>query len=434
MSHKYNLSQCLRPRHSTTMSSYYQRRGRRPFGTPPSRAPGPSVPERDFSEGLKTTLVKTLSVPQVTDQEDKPVTIKDVDYIGSYNWVKGSGGPTIIVPGSPPIWRNRPTPYQVAVDSGLVFVDQNGHWMGSHTLLPLVAAVDAYAEEQGNPPFEWKSVDIVTDRNGLRKLLRWIGDTKKEFRIDLQLAGRTVLLNRWEKKTQERAHTNYGHNFEKESTQPAKGCEESTGHHRIVCYDINGLKMVVRFEVDACIPNKSTSTRDPRRPSESTIDDLTNAMSRTTLTSTKLDTIMTIPFGKSKLIVNKAGDVVPQNLIAELTTCSQKRADSFDWDETFPQLYLSQTPHHFLAVHQLGLFQQVQKRELYRAELKSQDTRLQPKFQKLVRVLGMIKNMVMEHGERSRLSIVFRDGEMKVFERLSEEDCLPTDYMKKFSV
>lgn len=147
-----------------------------------------------------------------------------------------------IFPGSPPEWRDRATPYTVPRDSGSQFVDQNGYRMPSSTLLPLFRAVDVMVEEKGEP-LDWTSVDFVTDRNGLRKLLRWIngtGDSVKEFRIDTQLAGRrTVLLNRWEKRVKEDADPtrfSFGHSFERESTVPAPGCEQSTGHHRIVKY------------------------------------------------------------------------------------------------------------------------------------------------------------------------------------------------------
>jgi hypothetical protein len=90
--------------------------------------------------------------------------------------------------------------------------------------------------------FDWSAIDFVTDRNGLRKLLRWIGrPDPKEFRIDTQLAGkRTILFNRWEKRTRETVggmnYSTYGFSFEKSSTKPAPDCKESTGHHRIVNY------------------------------------------------------------------------------------------------------------------------------------------------------------------------------------------------------
>ena len=132
------------------------------------------------------------------------------------------------------------------MDHGYDFVDQNGHRMGPRTLLPLIRAVQDVESQSGikeEDKFDWSSVDFVTDRNGLRKLLRWInhasGDPPRDFRIDLQLAGsKTVLMNRWEQITKEQpgARRSYGFNFEEAMTVIAPGCERGTGYHRIVTY------------------------------------------------------------------------------------------------------------------------------------------------------------------------------------------------------
>jgi hypothetical protein len=112
--------------------------------------------------------------------------------------------------------------------------------MPKSVLLPLVAAVNKQMKGKNNPAFDWSSVDIVTDRNGLRKLTRWVGGDAaiRDFRIDLQLAGeKTVLMNRWEKRNREMySGKTFGFSFEKASTEPAPCCKESTGHHRIVTY------------------------------------------------------------------------------------------------------------------------------------------------------------------------------------------------------
>lgn len=97
----------------------------------------------------------------------------------------------------------------------------------------------AVEDVQDNNPFDWSSVDFITDRNSLRKLLKWVGGTSdKEFRIDTQLAGdTTVLLNRWEKRNQEASGGfTFGFSFEEATTKTAKGCEGTTGYHRIVTY------------------------------------------------------------------------------------------------------------------------------------------------------------------------------------------------------
>lgn len=105
--------------------------------------------------------------------------------------------------------------------------------MGERLLLPLFVAV-----KEQTPSFDWSKVDIVTDRNGLRKLMRWIKGDDKKFRIDLELAGdNTLLMRRWEEKYQEQmSGYTYGFAFEKKMTEEAEGCEHSSGHHRIITY------------------------------------------------------------------------------------------------------------------------------------------------------------------------------------------------------
>jgi hypothetical protein len=131
-------------------------------------------------------------------------------------------------------------PFTVPQDSsGVVFVDQNGFRMESMPLLPLIKAVDCMPQTQGRSAVDWPSIDFVTDRSNLRKLMRWIdGYAGRAFRIDAQLAGSgTILLNRWETRTREQGlPTSYGFNFEEASTTAAVGCEGTTSHHRIVKY------------------------------------------------------------------------------------------------------------------------------------------------------------------------------------------------------
>lgn len=70
-------------------------------------------------------------------------------------------------------------------------------------MLPLFVAADAIHGQKAAPPVDWPKVDVITDRNGLRKLLRWLnpspGREVRDFRIDVQLVGtKTLVLNRWE--------------------------------------------------------------------------------------------------------------------------------------------------------------------------------------------------------------------------------------------
>ncbi|KAI0365689.1 hypothetical protein BV20DRAFT_1027527 [Pilatotrama ljubarskyi] len=410
-------------------------------------------PDRDLKAGLRPQPLRTLSKPQPATSAGRSIKPENVKYIGSYNWVEEED-PTIIVPGSPPIWQDRQLPYRVPFDTGIRMVDQNGYRMGDKScLLPLFRAVEVVAEENADTSLDWSTIDIVTDRNGLRKLMRWLqhsdsgyGEPLKEFRIDLQLGGsKTVLMHRWEKRRREIAtppKSGCGINFERQTTSPAPRCQRSTGHHRIVQYEYGGLKMVVRFEVDACTAQPRPAASSPRTStapritgSRTTtgapnIDSLADALAglgvstSTSNTSTSIDTISVI----------RAGSQVPQSTIVELVTRSKKYVDQFDWAEKYPQLLLSSTPHLFLGVHDRGTFERVKKHALGSAEMRHVETdlRMQRAFGQLVAVLRSIQELVKEHGQRGRLSLVCQDGVLKVYERTSDAGCLTEDELARF--
>ena len=130
-------------------------------------------------------------------------------------------------------------PMRVTLDSGKNFIDQNGHRMKKYTLLPLIKAVQDMTDQGATPKFDWPSVDFVTDRGRLRKLLAWAAGLSDQWRIDTQLAGvNTVLLSGRAPVTKEASgqSTSYGFNFEDASTYPAPGLGNESGHHRIVAY------------------------------------------------------------------------------------------------------------------------------------------------------------------------------------------------------
>jgi len=146
---------------------------------------------------------------------------------------------TILVVGSPPYWKDRPKPYSVPPDEGIHYCDQNSDKMPKAVLLPVIVAVNKCTEKAGKEPYKWSSVDIVTDRGNLRKLMRWADNgATKDFRIDMQLAGKgTVLLTRFAERTREMfSGCTFGYSFERESTVVAPGCKDSYSHHRIITY------------------------------------------------------------------------------------------------------------------------------------------------------------------------------------------------------
>ena len=217
-------------------------------------------PDRDdeIINGIKQPALQILKAPTANPADWPAVQPRGLTPVASYNWTNRKP-PTIIVPGMfyylhcchlllifhfnfvmrsegcPPIWQNTPPPFKLPRDSERPFIDQNRYRVPQYPLLPMFTAI-----ERMQPSFDYASLDIITDRNNLRKLLKWIeGSSQSDFRIDLQLCGEnTVVLGRWESKPVE---TNpwklgYGMNFEKYTTRLLAGCEESTAHHRIISY------------------------------------------------------------------------------------------------------------------------------------------------------------------------------------------------------
>ncbi|KAK7685792.1 hypothetical protein QCA50_011138 [Cerrena zonata] len=336
-----------------------------------------------------------------TTADTDPVTIEDLHYIGSYNWMDKQK-PTILVPGSPPEWIDPSPPFFVPVDEGILYVNQNAFRMPKAPLQPLVLCVD-----EVTPEFDWSSVDFVTDRSNLRKFIRLISRTRKStkpWRIDTQLApGKkgTILLNRWERRDREMAGgASRGFAFEKHTTRVVDGCEGSSSHHRVVCYSLGELELVVRFEVDACLPASSAS--------------------------------VVTKFG---LTVKKGGMRAPDpSAVVELTTTGSAGRNA-DWKELHPQLYLSGTSHHFLALHQNRTFNNVQKRTLSTLN-DAHGNETGENLGRLAAILVSVKELVGKYGSDGRISLVFdgKDREaVKVYQRANKGSCLPNELLRRFA-
>ncbi|TFY81636.1 hypothetical protein EWM64_g2373, partial [Hericium alpestre] len=245
-------------------------------------------------------------------------------------------------------------------------------------------AVDAVGKQ-----VDWFAIDFVTDRNNLRKLLRWTrGGTGQshDFRIDMELAGeRTVLLNIFgAHKTYSGIGTGYGFSFEHETTVPVPGCEDSIGHCRIVKYDFFGLNMMVRFEVDACLPSDEGATE---------LDNLANSLATLDVASETAST--------GGIHIIRAGSEVPQQSLIELKTT--KRSKHVIWSEVFPQLHLSQTPWFYVGFHENGTSSEVRITSIL--EMEEQRKNAEAQLRKLGQTLEMIQELAIAHGTETHLSL-----------------------------
>ena len=188
--------------------------------------------------------------------------------------------------------------------------------------------------------------------------------------------------------------------------------------------------MVVRFEVDACLealPKRAPSS------GRATVDDMIGQLGGLSLSHTSTSPTHTDISNSNDIIILSAGRLVPQSSILEMTTRSERNVLTYDWKENYPQLFLSQTPHHFLAVHRAGTFSRIEKRQLNDAELKERHAQNEPGFKRLHSLLVTIQELVIVHGNEGRLSLVCKDGLLKVYERKREESFLPDEVMERFT-
>jgi hypothetical protein len=196
--------------------------------------------------------------------------------------------------------------------------------------------------------------------------------------------------------------------------------------------------MVVRFEVDACLSPKdpgSKATKKRRDVVDGDLeDDLLGALSGLSIgTNTRSSGVLPpSPLTTTELKISRAGTQVPQSNLIEMTARSEASAARFDWSEAYPQLYLSQTPYHYLAVHRGGTFFSLAKREIGKQDLVAIERRAQLGFKRLRKVLGEIQTRVKKGGTNGRISIVCKNGVLKVHERTSKESCLPDDSLALF--
>ncbi|TFY62059.1 hypothetical protein EVJ58_g4109 [Rhodofomes roseus] len=152
-------------------------------------------------------IIDKPAVPPNVDPNDL-ISIENMTLIGSYSWVD-SAEPTILVPGESLQVSTIPTPYTLAPDKKS-FVYEDAYRMPRFPNLARMRAIDIMTKEKGIH-IDWPGIDFITDRNALRKLLKWAsGSSGKEFRIDLELVGERT--------------PGYGHRFELESTRAAPGC------------------------------------------------------------------------------------------------------------------------------------------------------------------------------------------------------------------
>ncbi len=395
--------------------------------------------------------------------------------------------------GSPAIWTERDVPFTLEPDTGAHLVDQNSARMSDYPLLPLFAAADAIHDNK-NAPVDWPAVDVVTDRNALRKLMRWLnpseGKEVRDFRIDVERIGiKTIVLNRWEPRLREPSlNKSYGFAFEDATSRAAPGCPGSD-HYRAITYvryhgihtynmerssqrffvgkqDMLDMKMIVRFEVDACLATDTTTatttetgTSDTKcsakEAHELAVDDIADALENmnilpssrvsTSPTTTLPSSTLTPSSPSTGLKIIRAGTQVPQESLLEVASRSKFFIDKLDWNELYPQLIISQTQGLRLGIHERGTFFEMREMQVDGDDdnssgvppvLETQKRETAAQLVRLARVLEDVQEIAISRGSgpTGSFSLVCESGELRVYGRKGvRRSCLPPDVWTRFS-
>lgn len=342
----------------------------------------------------------TILRQDIQEEHCAAAHITDVTPLASYNWVEAKT-PTIIVPGAPARWSPPIMSRRLPKDSGLVYIAQNAARHPDSPLEPLFRAL--YISQ---PDFDVSSVDVVTDRNNVRKLLSFIDPTSsrnaaERFVINVEITDKTAIFSRAETKTTEYIGSHefrgFGHEFEKAYT--ASRINGSTGHHRILSYLLGDLRFLVRHEVDGYLEHQTTLSRSTHNGNEA--GDLESLLGSLSLSRTN-GSAEAVRIRGSKLSFREEGRMVPIGSTLEIKTRVFHKPLAFS--EVAPQLWVSQTPKLVRAYHKGGLFQEA-KVEDVTLLIRSWEDENQASLKRLTVLIKKIISSTEECGGRA--TVVF---------------------------
>jgi hypothetical protein len=276
-----------------------------------------------------------------------------------------------------------------------------------------------------NPNLDMKPIGLTTDRNSLRKLLQFVsGKVTKSWRIDVDIIEETMFFTRWEESqvmliTGAR-DSGYGHGFEKAFLSFDADLQESSGHHRIVRYNLGGIECLVRFEVDGYINDGISSDKQ-----DTAVDELGQGLSGLHIQSSTDAAEVKMPPATEVRVIQR-GDLVNNDAIAELK--SRSTAAHLKMQEYIPQLWISQTRHLFVGRHKEGLVEMEPKRVDMTELFPDWENRNQQNLRTLVGLISEIKKVVkMAKGGKCVLVLKMEEKPraLRVYQRNGQALFLP---------
>ena len=233
------------------------------------------------------------------------------------------------------------------------------------------------------------------------------------------------------------------------------------------------MKVIVRFEVDSCLPTETTDTKHSAKEPVPAVDDLADALGSINLSSSAASESTLSSSSPAALNILHAGTQVPQDTLLEVASRSAYFVNQLDWNELYPQLALSQTPGLRLGVHERGKFTEMRELQViggadtdtgaasdgdsdgdsddplppppasaddadaapsWPPNLAAQRRKTAAQVVRLARVLEDVQELAISRGPGTAgcFSLVCESGELRVYGRRGARSCLPSDVKARF--
>ncbi|KAF2491446.1 hypothetical protein BU16DRAFT_552210 [Lophium mytilinum] len=362
-------------------------------------------------------LVCTIAAESL-EPDDAPVSSESgFEDLCSYNWQNDGA---ILVPDGHLQPCHSLWPQTLAPDAGPQFVDQNTFRVPKHPFEPAFQALSAM-----NPNVRLDDVDIVANRNSLRKLLDFAaGRGQEPFCMGLHMVKDTLFISRKERNAQSMIHgapnSGYGHSFEKAVTTAEDGLGDSSSHHRVIRYRLGHLDCVVRFEVDAYY--EATDDAGAANSIQEPVDHITTKMGQLAVQKPHRS-----PTGKDTMQVIMAGLPVSSHKLAELKARKSEKLNA-----TMPQLWFGRTPYLLTGKHIDGVVHSISTTHA-KLQFAAWETVNQHTLRKLVRLLAELKRIVNKTEKGAAILLCENKGApLRLLEAKKENHVLPEDMVVQY--
>ncbi|KAJ4363210.1 hypothetical protein N0V83_010330 [Neocucurbitaria cava] len=323
--------------------------------------------------------------------------------------------------GGPPRWAPPPLPVVLPEDDGRQFKNCHALRVPEYPFEPAFQAMSIM-----NPDIPLDGVDLILNRNSLRKLLDFAAGKRQDpFCMDLHMVQDTLFITRKEKHARMMIHgaanSGYGHNFEEAFTEPENGLDRSSSHHRVIRYRLGSLDCVVRFEVDAYLDGANDPSTTSTGTTMQSVDNISTLMQRLYVVEPPPNASQ----GRSTAVIPK-GRYIEAAKLAETKARKSERLN-----EAMPQLWFGRTPYLLVGKHDKGVFHSTTCTHVEPQFAKWEDAN-QDKLCKLVNLLIELKQAVRETAKGAGVLVCEPKGApLRLFTVRNRVGVLPEDIITK---